>query len=95
MEKPKVNAKYPDFKHATESRYSKRDSITLLCICLKDKPLELIKGIGSDYKAAWEYLDSIYGDVRYVSNTITHDICTIYNSTRGRKCAFLRSGAPC
>ena len=63
-----------DFKHAIESRYSKRDSITLLRTCLKDKPLELIKGIGSDYDAAWEYLDSIYGDVRYVSDTITQDI---------------------
>ena len=63
-----------DFKHAIESRYSKRDSITLLRTCLKDKPLELIKRIGSDYDAAWEYLDSIYGDVRYVSDTITQDI---------------------
>ncbi len=63
-----------DFKHAIESRYSKRDSITLLRTCLKDKPLELIKGIGSDYDAAWEYLHSIYGDVRYVSYTITQDI---------------------
>ena len=35
-----------DFKHAIETRYSKRDSITLLCTCLKEKPLELIKGIG-------------------------------------------------
>ncbi|XP_028413778.1 uncharacterized protein LOC114536622 [Dendronephthya gigantea] len=63
-----------DFKHAIESRYTKRDSITLLRTCLKEKPLELIKGIGSDYDAAWEYLDSIYGDPRYVSDTITQDI---------------------
>ena len=63
-----------DFKHAIETRYSKRDSITLLRTCLKEKPLELIKGIGSDYDAAWEYLDSIYGDVRFVSDTITQDI---------------------
>ena len=32
-----------------------------------------IKGIGSDYDAAWEYLGSIYGDPRYVSDTITQD----------------------
>ena len=38
------------------------------------KSLELIKGIGSDYQAAWEYLDSIYGDPRYVSDTIIQDI---------------------
>ena len=31
-----------DFKHTIESRYSKRDAITLLRTCLKDKPLELI-----------------------------------------------------
>ena len=48
-----------DFKHAIESRYSKRDAITMLRTCLKEKPLELIKGIGSDYNAAWEYLDSM------------------------------------
>lgn len=48
-----------DFKHAIESKYSKRDAITFLRTCLQDKPLELIKGIGSDYKAAWDYLDSI------------------------------------
>ena len=63
-----------DFKHAIESRYTKRDSITLLRTCLKEKPLELIKGIGSDYDAAWEYLDAIYGDPRFVSDTITQDI---------------------
>ena len=31
-----------DFKHTIESRYSKRDAITLLRTCLKDKPLEMI-----------------------------------------------------
>ena len=63
-----------DFKHAIEAKYSKRDSITLLRTCLRDKPLELIKGIGSDYDSAWEYLDSIYGDPRFVSDTVTQDI---------------------
>ena len=33
-----------DFKHTIESKFSKRD---------KDKPMALIKGIGSDYDAAW------------------------------------------
>ena len=41
-----------DFKHAIESRYAKRDAITLLRTCLMEKPLDLIKGIGSDYDAA-------------------------------------------
>ncbi len=34
----------------------------------------MIKGIGSDYTAAWDYLDSVYGDPRFVSDTITQDI---------------------
>ena len=46
----------------------------MLRTCLKDKPLERIQGIGSDYDAAWQYLDSIYGDVRHVSDAITQDI---------------------
>ena len=63
-----------DFKHAIEARYTKRDLITFLRTCLHGKPLDLIKGIGTDYNAAWEYLDSIYGDLRFVSDTITQDI---------------------
>lgn len=41
-----------DFKHAVEAKYSKTDAITLLRTCFLDKPLELIKGLGSDYDAA-------------------------------------------
>ena len=63
-----------DFKHTIEAKYSKRDAITLLRTCLRDKPLELIKGLGSDYHAAWEYLDAIYGNPRFVSDTVTQDI---------------------
>ena len=63
-----------DFKHLVEKRYSKRDAITLLRASLEGKPLELIKGIGQDYDAAWGYLDSIYGDPRFVADTITQDI---------------------
>ena len=84
MEKPKM-PKYngdvreyaifkDDFKHMVDKRYSKRDAITLLRTCLQGKPLELIKGIGSDYDAAWEYLDSIYGDPRFIADTVTQDI---------------------
>ena len=62
-----------DFKHATESRYSKRDAVTFLRTCQEDKPLELIKGIGSNYDAAWDYLDAIYGDPRFVSDKITQE----------------------
>ena len=50
-----------DIKHAVETRCSKRDTITLLCTCLKENPLQLIKGIGSLY-------------TRFVSDTIPQDI---------------------
>ena len=64
-----------DFKHVVESQYSDRDAITILRASLQGKPLELInKGIGCDYKAAWAYLDSIYGDPRFIADTITQDI---------------------
>ena len=59
-----------DFKHAIELKYSTRDAITFLRTCLQGEPLEFIKGIGADYTAAWQYLDSIYGDPRVVSDTI-------------------------
>ena len=41
-----------DFKRTIGSKYGKRDTITFLRSCLQDKPLALIKGIGSDYDAA-------------------------------------------
>ena len=77
-----------DFNHLIESRYTKRDSIALLRTCLKEKPLELIKGVGSDYDAAWEYLDSIYGDPRFVSDTITQDIVKFKASEEGEDALF-------
>lgn len=63
-----------DFKHAVDGRYSKRDGISLLRTSLQGRPLDLIKGIGTDYDAAWSYLDSLYGDPRFVADTITQDI---------------------
>ena len=63
-----------DFRHAVDSRYSKRDAISLLRTSLQGRPLELIKGIGTDYDAAWSYLDSVYEDPRFVADTITEDI---------------------
>ena len=98
MEKPKLPKFYgdvreyaifkADFKHAIEARYSKRDSATYLRACLQGKPLELIKGIGSDYDAAWEYLDSIYGDPRFVSDTITQDIVRFRALQNGEDARF-------
>ena len=63
-----------DFRHAVDSRFSKRDAISLLRTSLSGRPLELMKGIGSDYDAAWEHLDAIYGDPRFIADTVTHDI---------------------
>ena len=63
-----------DFKHLVEARYSKRDAITILRASLQGKPLDMIKRIGQDYDAAWEYLDSVYGDPRFVVDIITQDI---------------------
>ena len=71
-----------DFKRAIESRYSKRDSITFLRACLQGKPLDLIKGIGSDYDAAWDYLDSIYADPRFVSDKVTLSSFALYSMAR-------------
>ena len=48
-----------DFKHAIEAKYSKRDSIKLLRTCVRDKPLELIKGIESNYDATWLCLSPV------------------------------------
>ncbi|XP_014673727.1 PREDICTED: uncharacterized protein LOC106813986 [Priapulus caudatus] len=63
-----------DFHHLIDSRYSKRDAITLLRTCLQGTPADLIRGIGNDYDAAWAHLDNIYGDPRFVSDAIVHDL---------------------
>ena len=62
--------------------------MTFLRTCLEGKPLELIKGIGSDYDAAWEYLDSVYGDPRYVSDTIAQDIAKFKPLREGEDSRF-------
>ncbi|KAJ8031913.1 hypothetical protein HOLleu_25277 [Holothuria leucospilota] len=63
-----------DFTHMVGKVYSKRDSITILRSALYGKPLEMVRGIGSDYDAAWEYLDSVYGDPRFTADAIINDI---------------------
>ena len=98
MEKPKMplfngdvrdNAIFrADFKHAVDTRYGKRDAISLLRTSLQGRPLELIKGIGTDYDAAWEYLDSIYGDPRFVAGTVTQDIVRFRPLCEGEDARF-------
>ena len=63
-----------DWKHIVGTRYAKWDAITLLRANLRDKPLKLIKGIGTGYDAVWEYLNTIYGNPRYVLDSIMQDI---------------------
>lgn len=63
-----------DFKHLVETRYSKRDAVTILRSSLQGKPLEMMNGIGQDYDAAWEYLNSVYGDPQFVADIITQDV---------------------
>ena len=77
-----------DFKHLVESRYSKRDAITILRSCLQGKPLEMIKGIGQDYDAAWEYLEAVYGDPRFVADMITQDISKFKPMKEGEDARF-------
>lgn len=77
-----------DFKHAIEFRYSKSDSITFLRGCLQGHPLDLIKGISSDYDAAWDYLDSIYGYPRFVSDTVTQDLVKLRPLQHGEDARF-------
>ena len=77
-----------DFKHLVEARYSKRDSITILRASLIGKPLDLIKGIGQDYDDAWEHLESIYGDPRFVADTITQDIAQFKPLRNGEDARF-------
>ena len=63
-----------DFNHIVETRYGKCDALIILRQSLQGKPLDMVKGIGQDYDAAWEYLDSVYGDIRFVADMITQDI---------------------
>jgi hypothetical protein len=77
-----------DFKHVVESQYSDRDAITILRASLQGKPLELTKGIRCDYKAAWAYLVSIYGDPRFIADTITQDISKFKTLQDGEDARF-------
>lgn len=77
-----------DFEHAIEAQFTKHDSKTFLHSCLKGKPLDFIKGICADYYATWEYLNSIYGDPRFVSDTITQDIVKFRAMQNGEDMRF-------
>ena len=63
-----------DFKHAIESQCSERDTITILRSCLGPEPSKLVKGISTDLKTMWQYLDQNYGDPGVISDTVTADL---------------------
>ena len=78
MKKPRIPKFAGDVREyaifRSESKNSKRDAITFLRAFVQDKPLALIKGIGTNNDSVWEYLDSVCGNPRFVSDTITQDI---------------------
>ena len=78
-----------DFQHMIDPVYDARDAVSILRGSLSGKPLELLKGIGTDYRACWEYLDMYYGDPRVVSDTVTQDLIkfrALQNGEDGRFC---------
>eukprot|EP00057_Strongylocentrotus_purpuratus_P004826 XP_003729535.1 PREDICTED: uncharacterized protein LOC100892047 [Strongylocentrotus purpuratus] len=78
-----------DFKHLIESKYSERDCITILRTSLQGKALEVIQGIGTDYNAAWEQLNVIYGDQRNVADAVIYDITKFKNLKEGDDKGFI------
>jgi len=77
-----------DFQHAVEKRYSEREPITILRSCLGPEPAKLVGGISTDLKAAWNYLDQNYGDLRIVSNVVTAELEQFKRSQPGEDHRF-------
>ena len=81
-----------DFRHVVSGRYHSRDALMILRSCLECKPLQMVRGIGQDYEAAWEQLDLIYGDPRFVADTIINDVSIFRQLKQGeddRFCEFV------
>ncbi|XP_063960332.1 uncharacterized protein LOC129280086 [Lytechinus pictus] len=81
-----------DFQHALGEVFDERDALMILRSCLQGKPLQMIQGIGRDFKAAWEQLDMVYGDPRLVADAIIHDITKFRSLKPGeddRFCEFV------
>ncbi|PIK44782.1 hypothetical protein BSL78_18362 [Apostichopus japonicus] len=68
--------------------YDARDAVSILRGSLSGKPLELLKGIGTDYHACWEYLDMYYGDPRVVSDAVTQDLIKFRGMQHGEDGRF-------
>ena len=63
-----------DFLHMMAGKYNKRDAVTVLRSCLDGKPAEMVQGIGIDYDAVWDFLDTMFGDRRFTADAIINDI---------------------
>ncbi|XP_033115373.1 uncharacterized protein LOC117115613 [Anneissia japonica] len=63
-----------DFRHMIDPIYEERDAVSILRTSLSGRPLELLKGIGTDYAACWQYLNMYYGEARLISDAVTQDI---------------------
>ena len=103
LEKPKLpkfagdvrdyNIFRSDFEHFIGGKYSERDSIAVLRSCLSGKPFEIIRGVGTNYKEAWDLLDSIFGQPRVLADTILSDISKVKplrNDEDHRFCEFVQ-----
>ncbi|XP_077864774.1 uncharacterized protein LOC144350466 [Saccoglossus kowalevskii] len=77
-----------DFRHMVDPLYDDRNAISILRTSLTGKPLEMLKGIGTDYDACWEYLDLYYGDPRIISDAVTQDIMKFRSLKEGEDSRF-------
>ena len=80
-----------DFKHMIDPNYEARDAVSILRNSLNGKPLELLKGIGTDYAACWDYLDMYYGDPKVISDAVAQDLTrfkALTDGEDGRFCEF-------
>ncbi|XP_030829745.1 uncharacterized protein LOC100891320 [Strongylocentrotus purpuratus] len=77
-----------DFHHLIDTRYSKRDAVTILRTCLQGKPLDMIRGVGNDYDAAWAYLNSVFGDRRFIADAIIYDVNSFRDLRDGEDSRF-------
>ena len=63
-----------DFKEFVETHYTTREAVTILRSSLTGKPLDLVRGLSDDYNATWRYLDSVYGDSKYIADAVAQDL---------------------
>ena len=62
------------FSKRTSNIWWKQDIVNMIRLLFEGQALELITGINKNYDAAWKHMESIYGDPRFVADTITQDI---------------------